>query len=423
MSGLYARPSDILLPYQKDWVERGRSAKLMFALQSRQTGKSFMLAAEAVEDGWCNGPNNWICLSSGERAAEEWLLKAEKYCRWVKAFNPALSYTYKSSEIRLANGSRIIAIPAKPETARGYTGNLILDEFSAHADQEKIWAATYPYITNPLSGDKKLRVAGTPIGKTNLFWRIWQDNPSFVKVRNTIYDCQAKGLKVDVDAIRAGLGDDDIFRQEYLLEPLEENTQLFGWDLLKNSTYRQQPQYRKPVVYLGIDIGRYHDRTSIVTLVVETDGDPDCYDYYVAEVEALDQMEYVAQEQAIADTINRVHPARVVIDAAGIGSELAENLQRHFGGLISPYVATNQSKVEGYNHVKRLMSQGHLHLPDDDKLLKEFAGIRRIVTQNGMKYEAQRGQEGHSDKASGVQLAVNAALIDFASPAFLPIAF
>lgn len=420
MPGLYTRPSDILLPYQKAWVDAGRDSKLMFVLQARQTGKSFMLAAEAVEDGWCNGPNNWICLSSGERAAEEWLLKAEKYCRWVQAFNPKLSYQYKSSEIRLANGSRIIAIPAKPETARGYTGNLILDEFSAHENQEAIWAATYPYITNPLSGNKKLRVAGTPIGKANFFWNIWSSNPHFTKFKNTIYDCQAKGLKVDVEEIRRGLGDDDIFRQEYLLEPLEENTQLFAFDLLKKSTYKQLPQFRKPSVYLGIDIGRYKDKTSIVTLVVETDGEPD---YYVTDVEVLDSMEYVAQEAAIAEVIRRTSPLRVTVDAAGIGSELTENLQRHFGGLINAYVATNQTKVEGYNHVKRLMSQGHLHLPDDEKLLKEFTTLRRIVTQNGMKYEAQRGQEGHADKASGVQMAVTGALMDLASPAFLPIAF
>ena len=126
MPGIYTRPSDILLPYQYDWVQAGKDHKLMFVLQSRQTGKSFELGAEAVEDAWTNGPNNWICLSSGQRAAEEWLLKAEKYCRWVRAFDSRLDYSYKSSEIRLANGSRIIAIPANPETARGYTGNLIL---------------------------------------------------------------------------------------------------------------------------------------------------------------------------------------------------------------------------------------------------------------------------------------------------------
>ena len=419
MSPSYARPSDILLPYQKAWVEAGRTNRYMFVLQARQTGKSFMLGAEAVEDAWTTG-QDWICLSSGERASEEWLRKAEKYARWVRAFDARLDYAYKSDQLTLANGARITALPAKPETARGFSGNLILDEFSAHQDQEEIWAAAYPFITNTLSGVKKLRIAGTPIGKQNLFWRLWRDNPSFLKVRNDIYSCRDQGLKVDVEAIRAGLGDDDIFRQEYLLDPLESNTQLFPSDLLERSMYKALPVFRKPVWYLGVDIGRYRDRTGIVTLVAETDGEPE---YWVTDIRVLADTEYVEQERAVAEAVRRTGAARAVIDAAGIGSELAENLQRELGGVIDPYVATNQSKVEGYNRIKRLMSQGRFHLPDDPSLLKEFAEIRRIVTQNGMRYEAQRGPEGHADKASGVQMAAIGALKDLSTPAFLPIAF
>ena len=423
MKPAYARPSDILLPYQLAWLQAGRDNRFMFVLQARQTGKSFMLGAEAVEDAWLTG-QDWICLSSGERASEEWLRKAEKYARWVHAFNPVLSYQYKSDQITLANGARITALPAKPETARGFSGNLILDEFSAHQDQEEIWAAAYPFITNPLAGLKKLRIAGTPIGKQNLFWRLWRDNPSFLKVRNDIYSCRDQGLKVDVEAIRAGLGDDDIFRQEYLLDPLEENTQLFSTELLESCVYKALPciDPRNLAVYLGIDIGRYRDRTSIVTLLADKSV-PGSPDVWVADRLVLSGQEYVQQERAIADRIREASPAGVAVDAAGIGSELAENLQRVFGGLIRPYVATNQSKVDGYNACKRLMSQGHLHLPDDPALLAEFATIRRIVTQNGMRYEAQSGKAGHADTASGIQIGVTATLADLSTPAFLPIAF
>lgn len=417
----YRHPADILLPYQADYVRLGREEKFLFVLQSRQTGKSFMLAAEAVEDSWTRGPTNWICLSSGERAAEEWLLKAEKYCRWVKAFDPRLTYTYKSSEIRLANGSRIIAIPAKPETARGYTGNLILDEFSAHESQEEIWAATYPFITNPLSGDKKLRIAGTPIGKANWFWEVWKNNPKFRKVRNDIYQCRDKGLKVDIDAIREGLGDDDIFRQEYLLEPMESNTALLSEELVDKATYDRLPPIVKPVTCLGIDIGRYRDRTAIVTLVVDTALPKPCL--YMTDLKVLAGTEYVVQEKAISDEIREKSPSAVGVDAAGIGSELAENLQREYGGLIQSYVASNQSKVDGWNAVKRLMSQDRLKIPRDKALRKELLDIRRVVTQNGMRYEFARSRDGHGDIASGLQIATTAAIPYTEFDTFLPIAF
>jgi phage FluMu gp28-like protein len=58
----------------------------------------------------------------------------------------------KQAEIRFGNGSRIIAIPANPSTARGYSANIILDEFAYHEDPDKIWAAMFPSLTNPLAG-------------------------------------------------------------------------------------------------------------------------------------------------------------------------------------------------------------------------------------------------------------------------------
>jgi phage FluMu gp28-like protein len=38
----------------------------------------------------------------------------------------------KAAEVRFANGSRITALPANPATARGYSANVVLDEFAFH---------------------------------------------------------------------------------------------------------------------------------------------------------------------------------------------------------------------------------------------------------------------------------------------------
>ena len=52
---------------------------------------------------------------------------------------------------------------------RGYSGNLILDEFAIHEKPFDIWAAIYPSITNRLTGEKKLRIVSTPKGRGNKF--------------------------------------------------------------------------------------------------------------------------------------------------------------------------------------------------------------------------------------------------------------
>ena len=53
----------------------------------------------------------------------------------------------KQLEVRFANGSVIYGLPANPDTARGYTGHVTLDEFAFHTDADKIYSALYPTIT------------------------------------------------------------------------------------------------------------------------------------------------------------------------------------------------------------------------------------------------------------------------------------
>ena len=47
----------------------------------------------------------------------------------------------KTHEVSLSNGSRIIALPANPDTARSYEGDVTLDEFGFHIDARRIYEA------------------------------------------------------------------------------------------------------------------------------------------------------------------------------------------------------------------------------------------------------------------------------------------
>ena len=175
----------------------GDPAKFKIGVQSRQTGKSFGTACEAVNDAIRDPGTKWVCLSAGERQALEWLEKAKE---WAEAFRTGHrelcggaelgEALLKQAEIRFANGSRIIAIPANPSTARGYSANVVLDEFAYHEDPDKIWAAMFPSLTNPLAGtfqaagaralrrrerptlrrDMKIRVVSTFNGRENKFF-------------------------------------------------------------------------------------------------------------------------------------------------------------------------------------------------------------------------------------------------------------
>jgi phage FluMu gp28-like protein len=76
---------------------------------------------------------------------------------------------YLMLEARLPGGTVIKALPANPDTARGHTANLYLDEFAIHQNSREIWGALYPLISE---GGLKLRVTSTPKGKGNKFYEL-----------------------------------------------------------------------------------------------------------------------------------------------------------------------------------------------------------------------------------------------------------
>ena len=74
----------------------------------------------------------------------------------------------KQLEVRFANGSVIYGLPANPDTARGYSGNVTLDEFAFHSDADKIYTALFPTITRGYC----LEVISTPNGQQGKFYEI-----------------------------------------------------------------------------------------------------------------------------------------------------------------------------------------------------------------------------------------------------------
>jgi phage FluMu gp28-like protein len=130
----------------------------------------------------------------------------------------------KSGTITFSKGSRVIAVPGKPDTVRGFSANLLFTEFAFFEDPDRTWRAALPSITNPLRGGlKKVRIISTPNGQGNKFHDLWTKNYQVAGAkwschRVTIHDAVEQGLPVDIEELRAGIDDPDGWAQEYLCE-------------------------------------------------------------------------------------------------------------------------------------------------------------------------------------------------------------
>ena len=304
-----------VLPYQERWLED--DSQLKIAVWSRQTGKSFAAALRAVLK-CINKHTQYIILSKGERQSRLFMEKVKDFCESFKAAKMVRGYRElpitddKAMEVFFPhNHSRIIGLPANPDTARGYSGNVVLDEFAFHGDARKIYAACLPIITRGYS----IEVISTPNGTAGKFYEIAKQaglvtgpsslvpgpltnkgsereeaNDKGQMTRDSlwsghkvdIYDAVAEGLPANIHLLRAGCDDEETWQQEYCCQFLSDAQNYLPVELISSCVHEEaetegaglgirdsgfgktrNPEARtpNPDYYLGVDIGRKRDLT------------------------------------------------------------------------------------------------------------------------------------------------------------------
>jgi phage FluMu gp28-like protein len=415
-------PLDILLPYQRDWT--GDTARFKIGLWGRQTGKSFSTAAEAVADAY-QRKTTWVTLSAGERQALEWMRKAQEWC---EAFGLAISdyaedrahaeALMNKAEITLPNGSRIIGIPANPDTARGYSANLTLDEFAFHEDPDAIWRAVYPSISNPLKGIFKIRVVSTPNGQGNKFHDLWIKEGVWSKHKVDIHTAIARGLPLNADELRAGLDDAEGWAQEYECQFLDSAAVLLPYELIAlcespEATMKASPEFwQQPGLrVMGLDFGRKKDLTVAATADLVADL------RIAREVLELSRMSTPDQFTTLAPRIEKV--SRVCVDYTGPGIGLGDLLVQRFGewnpkahqfGKIELCTFTNALKLELFPTLRVQFEKRNWRIPMDRVLREDLHSMHRVTTpQGGVSYKAPHTADGHADRCTAIALCERAA--------------
>jgi phage FluMu gp28-like protein len=416
-------PLDSLLSYQRQWIND--AARFKIGLMARQTGKSWTSALEAVRD-CCEHKTTWVCLSAGERQALEWMLKAREH---VEAFKVALAgyeetrdsseALLKQAEIRWPNGSRLLAIPANPDTARGYSANLLLDEFAFHEDPDRIWRAIFPSISNPLKGIFKIRVVSTPNGLSNKFADLWNKDGTWSKHRVDIYDAQKAGLPVNLEELRAGLDDAEGWAQEYECQFLDAAAVLLPYDVIAKcesaeATVNLAPEFwttPQPAVFIGWDFARKRDLS--VPWVVQRVGD------VITSREMIEFRGISTPDQIAAMRHRILRATRVCVDYTGPGVGLGDYLVKEFGefnpvkhqfGKIELCTFTNPLKVEIFSKLRMAFDSLKVRVPVHRGIREDLHSMQRVTTPGGnVTYKAPHTDDGHADRCTALALALRAA--------------
>lgn len=400
-----------LLPYQKKWIEDNSRFKI--AMQARQTGKTFTSTLEIISDcilaATSGKKKRWIILSRGERQAREAMEVLKQHAKanqfWIESKEyPDIVTQDNILEVSLSGGSRITAVPANPDTARGFSGNVFLDEFAFHQDSKKIWMALFPVI----SAGHKIRIASTPNGKLNKFYELMTDDSGlWSKHLIDIYEAKKQGLPRDVEELRTALGDDEAWAQEYELQWLDEAFAWLSFELIgscESAIAGNPDHYSGHTTYIGVDIGRRRDLW--VATVLEKVGQI----FWLRDMVILKNQPFSVQSEVLDQLIIKYRPYRVAVDQGGMGEVLVEQWQQRYGiSRIEGVMFTSKSKQSLASIIKKTFQDNKIRIPIDPNLKLDLHKVQKTVTLAGnVRYEGERDKDGHADRFWSIALALHA---------------
>jgi hypothetical protein len=194
---------------------------------SRQSGKSTITAVLATHEAEHRGDSLILLLSPSLRQSQE-LFRKVKDVRLALGDDAVPMAEESALRLELANGSRIVCLPGKEATIRGFSGVrlLVVDEASRVPDD--LYQAVRPMLA--VSGGR-LVLLSTPFGTRGFFHHEWTEGgPSWHRVEVPATDCPRIPTEW-LEAERAIIGD-WWFRQEYLCEFVATLDQVFGYELV-----------------------------------------------------------------------------------------------------------------------------------------------------------------------------------------------
>lgn len=403
--------------YQQRWIRD--DARFLIGMQARQTGKSdatsykivrSVMAAEAAGKA-----EQWIILSRGERQALEVMRTHVR--RYARAYQMALDIVqgefcgsdetrYRSFEVEWPGGSRVLALPANADTARGFSAHVWLDEFAFHQDSREIWKALYPVTTRGY----QVIVTSTPNGPCNKFYELMTGDGPWVKHQTDIYQAVADGMPVDIAELRAGLADEEAWAQEYELQWADDSSSWLDADLItacEHTHAGDTERYADGPCFIGVDIATGRGRDRWVLTVLERVGDV----LWMREQIASAHLSIPDQDALLVQTAQRYRTSAVWMDQTGLGEGPVAYAKQALGEhRVHGVMFNGASKLHLATALKREMQDRRVRLTIDDELRRDLRKVRKVQGPTGnVRFDADADRDGHADRFWSLALAATAA--------------
>ena len=223
---LFAREALGFLP--DPWQEKVLrwSGKGLLLNCSRQSGKSTTAASLALDRAKFFPSSLVLLISPSQRQSSELFRKVQEFLKSLPADQQPKLIEDNKLSLTLRNKSRIVSLPGKEGTIRGFSGaDLIIEDEAARVPDE-LYIAVRPMLA--VSGGRIILMS-TPFGKRGHFFKEWTEGgDTWERIMITAHDCPRISPEF-LEEERQALGE-WWFKQEYLCEFVETVDQVFSYD-------------------------------------------------------------------------------------------------------------------------------------------------------------------------------------------------
>lgn len=431
------------------------TSRFRAVLKSRQTGLSFVMAAEALAKAHLKREHTGIFVSYNLDDATEKIRHAAMLYESLPAKWKKKRVTDNKTSLEFEDGqgrrTRLVSMPCREPRGKG-KADVNLDELPFMRNAQKIYTAAIPIISR---GGGSMTLGSTPLGKSGIFYEIvsgeGEQSKQYETIRVGWWDCPefctdvtaaralAGTLSTDemverfgtetLKAIRASL-DLESFDQEYGLCFVDAAVAFIPWDLIQAAT---RDADELPVVRIaartkdeisvdgaladldalgttgpltaGYDVGRRRNASELI--VLEQVGSRFRERLHVT----LPQTDFDLQEDMLLGLLaRRPDLYRLCIDESGLGMQLAEKVVKRYPSRAEGITFSAPTKSVMAHQLKIDFEGRNLELAADRDLMQQIHSVRKVVTVAGnIRLDTDHDDKHHADMFWALALARHAA--------------
>lgn len=318
--------------------------------------------------------------------------------------------------ITLPNGTRLVFKSGdRPDDLYGEdVYACVMDEASRM--REESWHA----IRSTLTFTKgPVRIIGNVRGRKNWFYRLSRLAESGVEDmafhRITAWDAVQAGVldKAEIEAAKrdfSRLGQEDVFRELYMAEALDDASNPFGIEAIKACCKGIEHYSTNQSIAAGVDLagrgavnlirtGDAEQRDYTAIALLDRDGRCTYLDHF--------RKPHWETQQEIAHVVGRV---QALVDSTGQGDSMVEELQRRGDMRVMGYTFTPRSRQDLLEGLALAIQEGRISWPDvpvsdrKNSLRDELESFEFEYTPSGVRYSCPEG--AHDDLVMAMALAV-----------------